>query len=742
VNEPASDLLEALFEHTTTPTWIFDGESLRFLRVNQAAVERYGWTREEFLAMSLREIRHPDDVHKLEYTIADWRERPGVVRRTTRHRTKAGDSFAVDLEIARVHYEGRVAALVRVTDLVGLSEASLRDRMLVGMSSDGLAIVGEDRKMRYISPGGERIMGRSRAELVGKDTTYLNHPDDLAKLVYNPPGETLTYVTRVLHGDGSYRWIESTSKNLTRDPAVSGHLVAFRDVTRRVEAEAKLQLSEANLRTVLEMSTTLTFVHRVGVVQWVNRSLAERIGAADSSELVGKPAFAFIHPDDHEMVRKRIQLTISGAPPEPIEVHLVGRDGAIVIVEAQGFRLEWYGQPSTVVFCRDVTERHEMYARMAVADRMVSVGTLAAGVAHEINNPLAYVMGNLELLTRELPEVLAGSSRFPPSELYAIVNDAREGAIRVSTIVRELRALSRGDESSKGPISLDPVLASCMKMVGNELRHRARLVQDIAPDLPPIEGNASRLGQVFLNLLVNAAHAIPEGRADANSIRLRAYAEGTNVIVEISDTGVGIPPQVIGRIFDPFFTTKPIGQGTGLGLAISHEIVRSLGGSISVESTLGAGTTFRVLLPATIRPILASESGAFARVPALRVRALLIDDEVAVGRAICALLAPEIDVTHVTRGADALTRIDGDDRYDVVLCDLMMPDMSGIELFFELRAKHPVLSRRVVFLTGGAFTEQARDFLSRTEHPPVEKPFTEATLRAAIERVTSAASRA
>jgi CheY-like chemotaxis protein/anti-sigma regulatory factor (Ser/Thr protein kinase) len=286
------------------------------------------------------------------------------------------------------------------------------------------------------------------------------------------------------------------------------------------------------------------------------------------------------------------------------------------------------------------------------------------------------------------------------------------------------------------------VLASCIKMVSNELRHRARLVQDIAPDLPPVDGNASRIGQVFLNLLVNAAHAVPEGRADANSIRVRAYSEGKGVVVEISDTGVGIPPNVMGRIFDPFFTTKPIGQGTGLGLAISHEIVRSLGGSITVESTLGAGTTFRVTLPAVERTGSSAESAATARRPATRARVLLIDDEAAVGRAICALLAPEIEVTHVTRGADALAHLDAGDRYDVVLCDLMMPEMSGIELFVELRAKHPALARKVVFLTGGAFTEQAREFLSRTEHPPIEKPFTEGQLRAAIDRVTSPADRA
>jgi CheY-like chemotaxis protein len=260
--------------------------------------------------------------------------------------------------------------------------------------------------------------------------------------------------------------------------------------------------------------------------------------------------------------------------------------------------------------------------------------------------------------------------------------------------------------------------------------------------LPLVDANASRLGQVFLNLLVNAAHAIPEGRGDSATIRVRAYAEAGNVIVEVADTGVGIPSHVIGRIFDPFFTTKPIGQGTGLGLPISHEIVRALGGSIDVESTPGSGTTFRVVLPASQRTPSTPERPVVEAVSSRRARVLVVDDEAAVGRSIQALLAPELDVTHVTRGREALAKIAAGERYDAVLCDMMMPEMSGIELFLELQRADPALAHHVVFLTGGAFTDQTRDFLASAEHPPLEKPFTESQLRAAIERLTSSARRA
>jgi PAS domain S-box-containing protein len=512
----------------------------------------------------------------------------------------------------------------------------------------------------------------------------------------------------------------------------------FRDVTARVEAEQALKRSEANFRTVLERSPTMTFVHANGRVLYANPAMAKGLGFSDPAEIIGEYALDRVHPDDRAVVLDQIARTAEGKSRR-IEARMLPKTGGEVVVETEGVRIDYDGMPAHVVFCTDITERREMYARMAVADRMVSVGTLAAGVAHEINNPLTYVIGNLELLARELPSVLDGTSRIAPQELHAIVSDARDGAVRVAAIVRELRALSRSDESSKGPIDIEPVLASCLKMVGNELRHRARVFTSIAPDLPFVDATGSRLGQVFLNLLVNAAHAIPEGNVEASAIRVRAYADGGNVVVEIADTGVGIPAHVIGRIFDPFFMTKPIGQGTGLGLAISHEIVRSVGGSIAVESTPGAGTTFRVILPAAKRSAPATERAAAPAVTSTHARVLVIDDEAAVGRSIQALLAPEIEVTHVTRAGEALARIARGERYDVVLCDLMMPEMSGIELFLELQRCTPALARRVVFLTGGAFTDHARDFLEQAEHPPLEKPFTEQALRAAIERLTSPA---
>jgi CheY-like chemotaxis protein len=256
--------------------------------------------------------------------------------------------------------------------------------------------------------------------------------------------------------------------------------------------------------------------------------------------------------------------------------------------------------------------------------------------------------------------------------------------------------------------------------------------------VPAVTGNEARLGQVLLNLIINAAQAMPEGAADQNEIRitLRRGAAGATVILEVSDTGPGIPRDLIPRIFDPFFTTKPVGVGTGLGLTICHGIVTALGGHIEVDSVVGKGTTFRVLLPASDQvpdrgsvPDLDPSPGG----PPMRV--LVIDDEAAIGRAI-ALTLDRHDVVMTEHAREALGRIAAGERFDVILCDVMMPETTGMDFYEQLEAIAPQQRARVVFLTGGTFTDRARRFLERVPNERLDKPFTAGRLAAVIDRVS------
>jgi signal transduction histidine kinase len=281
----------------------------------------------------------------------------------------------------------------------------------------------------------------------------------------------------------------------------------------------------------------------------------------------------------------------------------VGLAGAMI----DSVALDLDGAPARVASGRDVTERRALDGRLAHADRLASIGTLAAAVAHELNNPLAYVIANVSFAA----DVLRGRTDVR-AEALAALEEALQGAERMRVLVRDLRTLSRGDDGARGPVPLERMLRYAAKLAETEIWPRARLRWDVPPSLHA-HGDEGRLGQVFVNLLVNAAHAIPEGALDAHEIRISAApTPGGRVAVEIADTGCGMAPEICARIFEPFFTTKAVGRGTGLGLWVCQHLVAAHGGAIEVESAPGAGSVFRVFLPAAAAPDQASREPARA----------------------------------------------------------------------------------------------------------------------------------
>ena len=382
-------------------------------------------------------------------------------------------------------------------------------------------------------------------------------------------------------------------------------------------------------------------------------------------------------------------------------------------------------------------------------DRIAAVGTLAASVGHEINNPLTYVSANidfgLERLAR-LEQLLAQVDDDRPlddnyalaaaeiTDIRGLLKQARQGSQRIRDVVRTLKTFSRGDEEQLGPVSLHAVIDSAINMAANEVNHRAQLVRDFDDEVGNVYGNESQLGQVFLNLLVNAAHAIPMGDAAHNQITVRTRLEEDCVVIEVRDTGVGISETDMPQLFEPFFTTKPVGQGTGLGLSICRRIIQAHQGTITFESAPGGPTTFRVRLPATDDEITGEILVEGAR-PTRRGRILMIDDEPMIGNIVERTLRDEHDVETVTSGQAALACIEANPRYDIIFCDLMMPDMSGMDFYDTICVHFSDLADRMVFITGGAFTPQARDFLDGVTNRRVEKPFTSKFLRGVVREI-------
>lgn len=376
-----------------------------------------------------------------------------------------------------------------------------------------------------------------------------------------------------------------------------------------------------------------------------------------------------------------------------------------------------------------VGDPNDLDAKRAETERLASLGTLAAGVAHEINNPLAYMLGSLELGLRELNELQAvlrapsGRELSLLSSALSAFDNARDGAERVRKIVKDLRNFSRAEETSLEAVNVEAVLDATIRVAWNQIRHRARLVKRYS-GISRVSGDQARLGQVFLNLIVNAAQAI-EGDPMANEITVSTREEHGQAVIEVSDTGTGITTAEVACIFDPFYTTKPKGSGVGLGLAICHGIIAGLGGEISVSSGANRGTTFRVVLP--FAPEESAARRAVADVPlesgSVPARILIVDDEPLLGQTLLYAFKGRHDVVICTSGRDALSRLERDARFDLVLCDLMMPDVSGAAVYEAVKRSYPSLVRCFVFMTGGAFTERAREFLAKHPGVQLEKPF-------------------
>ena len=467
-----------------------------------------------------------------------------------------------------------------------------------------------------------------------------------------------------------------------------------------------------------------------GVIQFANRHVRGQAPA----EIVGKSFFAQLPAEQGAAIREIFDRVVATGEPGGYETQGTTPDGSHGWYQVRLGAARADGRVvAVVVVARDISEAKRTEMQLMLADRMASVGTLAAGVAHEINNPLASVIANLDMGIDDVNQL--GQRMQLPPDLVEVLGDARTSADRVREIVYDLKLFSRAQEDTRGAVDVEHVLDSTVRMAWNELRHRAKVIKAYGK-VPRVDANESRLGQVFLNLIVNAAQAIPEGSRERNEIRISTLVRGDRVVVAIADTGSGIPEHVRPRLFTPFFTTKPIGVGTGLGLAISHRIVAGLGGTIELDSTIGKGSEFRVVLPVTSGALPAITQKVPTAVAATRRGNLLIvDDDETLAHAMRRFLSAEHEVIAVTSARAALDLLEQGRRFDVILCDVMMPQITGVDFHGRVAALDPRLAERIVFATGGAFTQTAREFLDRVTNRRIEKPFDMKALRALVNQL-------
>jgi signal transduction histidine kinase len=400
-----------------------------------------------------------------------------------------------------------------------------------------------------------------------------------------------------------------------------------------------------------------------------------------------------------------------------------------------------------LLYVHDVTEQRNGEVRRLQSEKLASIGMLAAGVAHEINNPASFVLANVESLAallRSLDEKLRADPAVARKlgvrnllfEAMTIVQESKEGMARIHRIVRDLHSFSRVDDGAPAVSDVNAALESALSMLRNELRYRTVVERQLEAN-QSVRGSAARLGQVFLNLIINAAHALPEARLRHNRLQVRSYDDRDQVVVEVEDNGPGIPPEVMPHIFESFFTTKPAGVGTGLGLPISRDIVRSLGGEVEAENVPGQGALFRVRLPALAGP-LPERPRLDSRCRGQRRRIVAIDDEALLLKAYRRMLIDHHDIEIRLGAREALRSFEEDRDFAVVLCDLQMPEMSGAELYRVVKDRWPDVAERFIFITGGAFSPEARRFLDESVIACIHKPFQVDELLELIETRVSA----
>jgi PAS domain S-box-containing protein len=469
---------------------------------------------------------------------------------------------------------------------------------------------------------------------------------------------------------------------------------------------AALRSSRHELRQLVERLPEGVLVHRGGIVAWANASMLESLGYRALDEVVGRNVLDFLPVEDRSALEDRT------------EYRVLRPDGTIRQLQAGAVQhVEFEGVMSRLVVLRDVTEHHRLRDQLAMSERMALLGRLAAGVAHEINNPLAYAHTSIEVALREVAGL---RDPLRTTKLDEALVRAREGTERVRGIVRDMKIFTRVDGETIEAVDLAEVLDSTLALAANAIAPRARVIRSYGA-APRARATRGRLGQLFLNLVLNAVDAIPDGNPDRHEIRVTLTSDATGrPVVEIADTGVGIAAGLHGQVFDPFFTTKGVGAGTGLGLSICHGIVTQFGGEISFDSTLGNGATFRVALPAADGDPVPERAPARQRG---RGRILIIDDEPELLRSLDALIGDTHEVVTASSGRQALELLRSDRGFDLILTDLMMADVTGMELFEAVRADYPGLEQQFVFMTGGAYTTGSRTLLASVPNRCLEKPF-------------------
>ncbi|MCH9680670.1 MAG: PAS domain-containing protein, partial [Deltaproteobacteria bacterium] len=546
---------------------------------------------------------------------------------------------------------------------------------------------------------------------------------------------------RLRTDDGTARWVRLQC-TLVDDEGRPRLLVHVEEVSeRRREREYGLAVA-AKLRGVLDAVPDSVFVVERGRVTLANVAAVTLLGSASTTSLEGVDFRQLLVTMPDELAKMlQGEPMAAGQGGTPVGLEIRRPDGQERFAQTLWLPMASHGRGAWLCVGRDLTNQRALRAKLAHSERLASIGVLASGVAHEINNPLQYVME----FVQQIADVLANAGRHEDglllrttdaTELSKMLDQVAEGTQRVARIVQDIKGQARDGDHPRA-VDIKEVVKRALELAGPHLRYDIRLVPRLAT-VPPVLADPGRMMQVVLNLLINASQAV-RGRGEA-TIEVDVERLGSRVCVVVRDNGPGVAPTARAHVFEPFFTTKGEGDGSGLGLYLCRQYVREYGGEIELLEDEHQGACFRVWLPVHVEttPRSRPDSGPqqAATLDQRRAVVLVVDDEASVRLALQAALrgrATVIEASGATAGIERIRQREG--QIDAILCDLLMPGGSGAQLHAWVHEHHPELRAHLGFMTGGAFTPQTRRFLDEHDPPRLEKPFSRVTLNAFIARL-------
>ena len=729
----SQEMYETILRTTIDGFWLADMEG-RFLEVNDAYCRLTGYSREELLRMTIRDVEAIETPEETSRRIQKIQQ-VGYDRFESRHRCKDGRVVDVEVSVSYLPGDtGRMVVFVRDITERKKAEEALRQseeryRTLVENAAEAIAVM-QDGIIKFANAKVVEITGYTMEELNSMPRAAVVHPDDRDRVIgYHERrlrGEEAPtdYEFRIIDKQGNLKWLERRVALITWEgrPAV---LVLDTDITERKRAEEQLKMSEQRYRTVLEEADEGYFETDLGGnMTFCSEAIARTLGYS-KEELCGMN-YRQLFPKEEWEVNFEVfnKVFRTGEPVRWFPGTAITKDRRRIAIERTVLPLR--NEKGEIVgfrgVARDVTERKraeeerkQLELKAQMASRLASVGEMAAGIAHEINNPLTGVIGYAQLLMsrQDLPEDVRQNLK--------VIADAAQ---RVAGIVQRLLAFSRQTKPERRQVNINQLIESTLALRAYSLRtSNIEVITRLDPYLPDTIADPGQIQQVLLNLIVNAEQAMKEVRRRGR-LTITTKKKGDVIEIKVKDNGHGIKPEIMNRIFDPFFTTREAGGGTGLGLSLCYGIVTEHNGRIYARSTPGRGATFIVELPIVTEVTKPVQPPIALKQELAGTRILVVDDEPVVRELVSKVLGDEgCEVDTAAKAEEALEKIEGQ-RYHLVLIDVKMPGMSGIELFQRMQRTARSLARRAVFITGDVLSPETERFLAGKKLPCLAKPFT------------------